>query len=361
VVIRSLSKKVVFTGCPLDCDEQHDAIQEKLHLPYSGPIMDDPLNPVVDMLAAMVPPAQWRVGESVPVPGWLRPLPPVEDQARINVDDFISFIDQDGCRRYAQAVQHIVKDNVLPDFPCLIAVDHALTGGAYTALADHYGRQHLSLLIIDSHTDAVPMSRLANAILYDADTNSRSVYDRADPYLHQRTESYNASSFIHHLLAEKILNPRDLFIIGISDYPEKRAFRINDTRIKAYVDVYSALKRDGATLITRQDCQMQPTKVKSLLKKIRTPYVYLSIDMDIGARNAVEGVRFKNWQGLGEKQIYRLASMISECRGRDLELVGLDITEINPRTAGRPQGATVDRTYEVAANLVKMMAFETAM
>jgi arginase family enzyme len=361
VVIRSLSKKVVFTGCPLDCDEQHDAIQEKLHLPYSGPIMDDPLNPVVDMLAAMVPPALWRVGESVAVPGWLRPLPPVEEQARINVDDFIAFIDQDGCRRYAQAVQHIVRDNVLPDFPCLIAVDHALTGGAYTALADHYGRQDLSLLIIDSHTDAVPMSRLANAILYDADTNSRSVYDRADPHLHQRTESYNASSFIHHLLAEKILDPRDLFIIGISDYPEKRAFRINDTRIKEYVDIYSALKRDGATLVTRQDCQMQPTKVKSLLKKIRTPYVYLSIDMDIGARNAVEGVRFKNWQGLGEKQIYRLASMISACRGRDLELVGLDITEINPRTAGRPRGATVDRTYEVAANLIKMMAFETAM
>ncbi|RJQ85655.1 MAG: arginase family protein [Desulfobacteraceae bacterium] len=358
--MRSKLKKVVFFGCALDCDEKHEAIEEKLSGRYSGPLVDDPLKPIIGMLAENTPRDQWRIGPSIPVPGWLRPIPPPEALAGITVENCIRFLDQDGCRQYATEVQNTVTSSILPDFPCLIAVDHALCGGAYTALAGHYGRKNLSLIVLDSHTDAVPMSRLANAILYDAETNPRSVHDRANPYLYDRTESYNASSFIHHLLADEVLDPRDLYIIGISDYPEKKAFRINDPRIAEYVEVYSALKRRGTTLITKHDFQMQPTKVKSLLKKIRTPYAYISIDMDIGARNAVEGVRFKNWQGLGEKQIYRLASMLCES-GRNLELVGLDVTEINPRTAGRSLGDRVDRTYQIAANLISKLVFEQAV
>lgn len=357
-MIRSSSKQIVFFGCVLDCDEKHDAIQEKLSGKFTGPIMDDPLKPVVSILSENLSPACWRVEESIAVPDWLRPIPPPEALLGITAENFIRFIDQDGCRNYAQAVQNAVSSHILPDFPCMIAVDHALSGGAYAALANHYGSQNLSLIVLDSHTDAVPMSRLANAILFDAETNTQSVYDRSDPYLHNRPESYNASSFIHHLITDGVLEPRNLFIIGISDYPEKKAFRINDARVAEFVEVYTALKGQGATLITRQECQMQPTKVQSLLKKIRTPYAYLSIDLDIGARNAVEGVRFKNWKGLGEKQIYRLAAMIRENMDAHLELVGLDVTEINPRTAGRPLGNGVDRTYQIAANLITQLVFE---
>lgn len=360
-MIRSALKQVVFFGCALDCDEKHDAIQEKRNWNPGGPTVDDPLKPIVGMLAERVPQHQWRIGESVPVPGWLRPLPPPEERARVNVENYIGFLDRDGCLKYAQAIQHLVAERILPDFPCLITVDHALSGGVYRALAKHYGSENLSMLILDSHTDAIPMSRLANAILYDADTNERSAYHRDDPYLHNRTESYNASSFIHYLLSDGALDPRDLFIIGISDYPAKKAFRIKDSRIEAYVEVYRRLQQKGATLITSQDCRMRPTKINQLLKKIRTPYVYLSIDMDIGARNAVEGVRFKNRQGLGEKLIYRLASMIKASGGPDLELVGLDITEINPRTAGQTIGDAADRTYLIAAGLVNQMVFDLAV
>ncbi|MBR9980616.1 MAG: arginase family protein [Desulfatitalea sp.] len=354
-------KKVIFFGCPLDCDEKHDAIQEKLNWNSIGPSVDDPLKPIAGMLADAVAPDKWQIRGSIPVPGWLRPIPPIEERARVNVEHYVNFIDRNGCREFAGAVESMVKNEILPDFPCLIAVDHALSGGAYKALAEHYGRSNLSLLVLDSHTDAVPMSRLAGAILYDAATNKGSIYDTNDPYLHQRSESYNASTFVHHLLDDGILDPRDLYIIGISDYPPKKAFRIDDPRIAEYVEVYSELRRRGATLITRQDCQMQPTKVKSLLKKIQTPYAYLSIDMDIGARNAVEGVRFKNWQGLGEKQIYRLAAMIGSIGGPDLELVGLDITEINPRTAGQRVGAGTDQTYQIAASLITQMVFDLAV
>jgi arginase family enzyme len=102
---------------------------------------------------------------------------------------------------------------------------------------------------------------------------------------------------------------------------------------------------------------LKPTKIKNLLNKIRTPHAYVSIDMDIGARNALDGVRFRNWQGLSEAQIYRLAETVSQAGGQDLNLVGMDITEINPRVAGKQRGETLDRTYQIAANLIERMAF----
>lgn len=360
-MIRSTLNKVVFLGCPLDCDEKHEAIQEKIGYGVSGPTVDDPLKPIVGMLAESVTNDHWRVDGSLTVPGWLRPIVPREDKARVTVENYVNFIDRNGCFDFARAIQQKVADSVLPDFPCLIAVDHSLSGGVYKALAEHYGRENISFLVVDSHTDAVPMSRLADAILYDAQTNRDSVFDADDPYLHNRTESYNAGSFIQGLLEDGVLDPRDLYIIGISDFPAKKAFRIKDKRIAGYVAVYHSLQSRGATLITRQECQMQPTKVKNLLKRIRTPYAYLSIDMDIGARNAVEGVRFKNWRGLGEKQLFRLAATIGACGGRDLELVGMDITEINPRIAGLPiDGNRSDPTYRIAKELIHQFAFQQA-
>jgi hypothetical protein len=38
----------------------------------------------------------------------------------------------------------------------------------------------------------------------------------------------------------------------------------------------------------------------------------------------------------------------------------MDITEINPRIAGRKRGEAVDRTYQIAASLVKRIAFGQA-
>jgi arginase family enzyme len=202
------------------------------------------------------------------------------------------------------------------------------------------------------------MALLSGAIAYDLDTNPNSVYDRSDPFLFNRTGSYNASSFVHHLMEAGLIDPRDLYILGVSDVPDKKAFRIKDARIEAYAGVWANLHRQGVTLITKKDCQLKPAKVKTLLQKIRTPYVYVSIDMDIGARNAVEGVRFKNWQGLAEAQIYRLIDTIREAGGNKVALVGMDITEINYRKAGLNLPSGREKTYEIAAHIIRKIAFK---
>jgi arginase family enzyme len=352
-----MDKKIIFFGCPFDCDEKDESIMEKRSGMGMQAANDDPLDAVMDILRRELPAELWDEKGSVPVPGWLRPQPVEEYQSKMVVDDFVAFIDKDGCRHMAGQVERFVQENVLPHVPCMVTVDHCLTGGVIKALTAHYGKEDITVLILDSHTDAIPMSSLAGAIQYDIDTNPNSPHSKDDPFLYNRPESYNASSFVHHLVAESVVDPSNLMIIGISDYPGKRVRRIKDPRVAAYVGEFDELKKMGAKLITKKDCQLKPAKVKALLRQIRTPYVYLSVDMDIGSRNAVEAVRFRDWKGLNSKQIFSLANTIASQLSEERRLVGMDITEIDPRKAGQHFPSGQDRTYEMAAQLIQKVAF----
>jgi len=343
----------------MDCDEKYDSIQEKLHMLRTAEGFDDPLDGVMDLLRSDIPKNLWDHIGSLPIPSWLGPKPRSEDRSKINTENFISFIDSNGCKEFADKAGQFVTDRILPHIPCLVGIDHSLTGGIYSALSRHYGKENMSLVIIDSHTDAVPMSVLSGAIQYDIDTNPSSVHDKNDPFLYNRPDSYNASSFVHNLVKEKMVDLKNLYILGVSDYPEKKSLRIKDVRIKKYTNAYAGLKRRGAKIITKKECKLNPQKIKGLLKKISTPYVYVSVDMDIGANNALEGVRFRNWKGLNEPQIYKLANAVSGIFSDSIQLAGMDICEIDPRRAGAVNPSGKDKTYEIAANLIKKIAFNS--
>ncbi|MCP4021948.1 MAG: arginase family protein [Desulfobacteraceae bacterium] len=354
----TLNKKVIFFGCPVDCDEKYDSIQEKRHMLKTADEFDDPLDGVMDLLRSDAKNNLCDTIGSLPVPSWLGPKPRSEDHSKINTENFISFIDSDGCKKMADEADQFVTDRILPHIPCMVGIDHSITGGVYSALSRYLGPENLSLIIIDSHTDAVPMSALAGAIQYDMDTNPSSVHDVNDPFLYNRPDSYNASSFVHSLVTEKQVDTKNLYIIGVSDYPEKKSLRIKDKRIKKYTAAYLGLKRKGATIITKKECKLNPQKIKGCLKKIKTPYVYVSIDMDIGANNALQGVRFRNWKGLNEAQIYKLTDSVTQIFSDSIHLAGMDICEIDPRRAGITSPSGKDRTYEIAANLIRKIAFK---
>ena len=100
-----------------------------------------------------------------------------------------------GCRETADEVGRFVEEEVLPHIPCLIAVDHCLTGEVYRRVAERHAPEETALVVLDSHTVAAPMSILAPAIQYDAETNPDSVHDPEDPLLYGRPDSYNAGLF----------------------------------------------------------------------------------------------------------------------------------------------------------------------
>lgn len=353
-----LKKKLVFYGCPMDCDERFDAIEEKKFGKWAAGGSHDPFDAVMSLIRQDIPHDLWIEAGSFPIPSWLRPKPDCKDRSQITTENFISFIDENGCKRIAFELSRYVSSHILPGIPCLIGIDHSLTGGAYLAISELYGKENISLIIIDTHTDAIPMDALSAAIQYDIETNPNSVHDPQDSFLYNRSNSYNASSFIHHMLADQLLDPNHLFIIGISDYPQKKMFRIKDKRISQYVNIYKALNRNGVKLVTKQDCLLKTNKLKALINQISTPFIYISIDMDIGALNALEGVRFRNWKGMGEEQIYRLIDTITTSLfKRNIQLAGMDIMEIDPRRAGTMLLSGNDRTYAIALNIIKKIAF----
>ncbi len=357
MVERPSQKKVVFFGCPLDGDERHGSIEEKLALIGNTPRIDDPYEGIMEILRQEIKPEFFSERGSIDIPSWLRPFPLFTDKKKINTESFVSFMDEGGFEVYSQKVGDFVSQHIFPDLPCMIAVDHSLTGGVFKKLTELYAPEVISLIIIDSHTDAIPMAILSGIIHYDIDTNPETLYDRNDPYLYHRKDSYNSSSFLYNMLEEKVLRPQDLIIIGVSDYPPKHAFRIKDPRVENYVHLFSELKRKGVTILTKSDFLLSPSKLKNILNHIQNPYVYISIDLDIGARNGIEGVRFLERQGLNERQIYRILEHLKDFSSGGVQLVGMDLTEINPRRAGRSHPTGKDQTYRIAANLIKRLLF----
>ena len=352
---RGSEKKIVFFGCPLDGDERHESIEEKLALKGVKGIFDDPYDGIMEIIRREVDPRFWSGKGSLDIPGWLRPIPPLADEEKITTEAFVDFTDNGGFETYAQQIGDFIAAHIFPDIPCMLAVDHSLTGGAFKKLVELYEPDHVSLIVLDSHTDAIPMSAMAGMIQYDIDTNPDTVHDRRDPFLYHRRDSYNASSFLYHLLAEEVVRPRDLYILGTSDYPPKRAFRIKDPRVENYVGVFSELRRKGVTVLTKSDLLLSPSKVKSILSHIKSPYVYVSIDLDIGARNGVEGVRFLERQGLNEKQIYGVVDSLRALFRSGIKLAGIDLTEINPRKARGHLPTGEDQTYRIAANIIEKL------
>ena len=348
-------RHIVFFGCPLDGDERHESIQEKLTFIGVKKPFDDPYEGIMEIIRQEIDSGLWSEKGSMDLPGWLRPIPSLKDKVEIKTETFVAFMDSGGFQTYAQKVGEFIARSIFPNIPCMLAVDHSLTGGAFQKLVELYDPKNVSLIVLDSHTDAIPMSILSEMIQYDIDTNPDTVHDRDDPFLYHRPDSYNACSFLYHLLADEMVRPQDLYIIGISDYPPKRAFRIRDPRIKNYVDFFSELKRKGVTILTKNDLLISPSRIKNILRHITTPYVYVSIDLDIGARNGVEGVRFLERQGLNEKQIYGVVDSLQDLLRNRVQLAGMDVTEMNPRKAGRNDATGEDRTYRIAANIIQRL------
>jgi arginase family enzyme len=351
-------KRVIFFGCPLDGDERSVSIQEKLAAKRTATRVDDPYEGIMEIVRQEIEPNLWSEKGSLDLPSWLRPIPSLMDEEQITTEAFVDFADHGGFQIYAQKIGDFIENNIFPHIPCMLAVDHSLTGGAFRKLVELYEPEKLSLIVVDSHTDAIPMSVLSGIIQYDIETNPETVHDPNDPFLYHRPDSYNACSFLYYLLTENMVRPSDLYLIGVSDYPPKSAFRIKDSRVESYVHLYSELMRKGVHFLTKDDLMFSPSKAKNVFSTVKNPYVYISIDLDIGARNGIDAVRFLERQGLNDKQIYRIVDSLRDLLSKGVRLAGMDLMEINTRRAGRNHPTGEDQTYRIAVNIIEKLLWE---
>ena len=344
----SQTTRIAFLGSDLDPDEREPALAEKLA--SLGATPPSPYEAVLAHIRAEVDPARWRELGALPAPPWLSACPGPEQARALSLEAMVGFIDKGGCRDAAQEAQSLAAQ-AGEDAPCLIAVEHSLAGGVIAGLSRRLGPENLSLVVADAHTDAIPMSATAGAVAYDLEHNPHSLYDPHDPYLRGRPDSYNTASFLRHLLDQGAVLPGNLYLLGVADWPPPKALKLKDPRMKAYTRAYTSLPRSGVGVVTREDLAKGGAKLKALLGRIKTRYVYISLDLDVGAGMATEAVRFNDRRGLGQSGLIKLARALRGVIEGGVALAGLDLCEINPRHPGREQAA------RLGAELIEIIAF----
>jgi arginase family enzyme len=287
----------------------------------------------------------------VPIDTWLTPKPLPQDLFMVTSENYKAFLEANGCLKYSQLAGDFVND-ILPSSFVMIGVDHSQTGGVLRKLSEYYGAERISLVLLDAHFDTFDFE-LVDAV-------RRQLTGRGKDYQSPLYENnfYSCGNFLKFLLQENVILPENLFVIGVADYPSQKLQRNQSPDVKRYVQEYMGIVEEGVNVIPKTEVESPENKLPEFLC-IRTPYVYVSIDMDVGAFSSVYGVRFLNTVGMREDCIYKTAKAIKDViDGKNLRCVGLDLMELDVHFAGVYRcRKVVDRSYEVACNIIQLLLF----
>jgi arginase family enzyme len=333
-------------GAALDALDDPDRVNLKrayIQAAQAGRLPEDmPLDPY-DLLAPLL---VERCGPSVrpfgklELPGWLTPRPGIGQASWVHPERYRAFLDQDGIGAWVAACASLIEDGILPDIPCLIAVDHGMTAGPLKALAGRFAPEETTVVILDSHFDAIP-ARL-----------------RGLPgQVSHAWGPGNCGSFLAPLLEEGTLLPENLFVVGVSDYAYPHT-------AEPYRQAYLSLIARGVTVIPRDEAEEESfaAELEERLCRSRGRRLYLSLDADAGALQCVHAARFLDTVGLSEQAILGTARLLRRLmdRGR-FELIGLDAAEVDVHLLGiEDDRGMPDRTAEVCAGFLStLMALDS--
>ncbi|MBN1786676.1 MAG: arginase family protein [Candidatus Methanofastidiosa archaeon] len=333
---------VVVFGVPLDPDEREDVVMMKNDPKLRSSIrVKDPYTAVSERLSFK----KELIG-SAPVEPWLTPFPPDEMLFMCTVENYVTFIDCDGCWEYAMAIKDSMGDLVGDRRSLMIAVDHSAACASMIRSSEAYGKEDCGIIIFDSHFDGILPSYRCGLIQHDIDTNPNSPFDPDDPFIFGRSESFNADSFLFKLIDEKYVLPENVMVVGVSDYPSAKAEKLGDERVSRYIDFYHGYEERGVTVIPKERLRANPRLFD--MGKLDVGNLHVSIDVDVGSRMALHGARFIDYKGLSEREIFNLLGGI---RTSGKRIVSADISEIDVWKAGRMFSGKKDRTYEIASKM----------
>jgi arginase family enzyme len=314
----------------------------------------DPYDAFIAESKVLTLPKFQKIGK-FPIESWLCPKPDIEDSIFMTPLNFRLFLDKNGCQEYAQDLEKYVEQKVLPDIPLMIGADHSLTGGVLRALSRMYGAANISVIVFDGHFDAIP----TNLRLALASYSKEHKADLAIPFpefvdsIDEQIEiprSYNCGTFLHHLIQENVILPPNLIIFGCVDYPNEDLKAISDPRVKEFVDFYLAYEKKGAKIIpnSKDNIKMQEA-FKNALDSIKTPYLYISMDVDVGSLNEILAARFMEFIGVDSACLNNVAdSLKSFLATNKVLLVGFDIMEVEVfYLNAKLKSGKVDRTIEI--------------
>ncbi|MEM2743157.1 MAG: arginase family protein [Candidatus Methanomethylicaceae archaeon] len=338
-------------GALFDPDEGIDSINNKINSIISK---NRPKNPYREFLKLKeIQGIDIKDNGELSVESWLSIYPTEDDLIMLTQINFEVFLDYDGCREYREKIKNFVKEL---EKPLMIGIDHCLTGGVIENLVNKF--EEFTLIVFDSHFDAIPSpirNNLIGYMLENQSENKKFGFSAKDYVFNPigRKDSYNSGSFIYHIIKEGIIDAKNVIIFGAADYPSESLEKIGDTRVKEYVRFYKSMEEEGVKVIHRGiiDAIGPEEAMLRILQYIRNN-VYISIDLDIGARFALIGARFINVEGLKEADIYKSLLILYE---KGVNIIGLDIMEIDPWKAGEIYDNIKDRSYNICGNIVRIL------
>lgn len=326
------------------------------NIPHSN--YSDPYDFFSDNLPPAVSGKCHHLGK-VSIPTWLEPKPQSDDASKLNLDSLNGFIKSGGCLIIANEVHEFIIKNVLPEIPGMIGVDHSSTYGAISALREYYGGEGLGLVVLDSHFDAVPMSLRYGLIEYakeaklppsiPLDLFSQGALPSFSSREIRKWANLNAENFLLHLIERKLIDPEDLVVVGLADYPGKAFEEIDDPRVKDYLNFFKSLEKAGTRFISKSSLDEYGTEpLGNALHGLNTRQVYISLDIDIGSLSSVYACRFLNTIGLSFNQIRDVFQSLFNSFSDGLTLAGFDLMEVDIHKLGaRIDSSHVDQTSEV--------------
>jgi arginase family enzyme len=293
----------------------------------------DPYDEVTAGLGRVLKRLNIQAAGKFPLPSWLTSRPEPADAELVTVANIGAFYDSGGLLKTLQQLEVFVEQSILPARPLMLGVDHSATAGVVSALSKKLGAQNLSVIVLDQHFDALPMSvRLAGAerIINPMGGNSLSAVSLPENYQDQLC----CGNFWPRLMDEGHIRPQNLAFIGVADYPSSSApaeFR------KAYLD----FEKRGCRFFPLESFggDYRVSLAEFIQSSIQTSELYVSCDLDVGAYNFSWAARYMDVPGISAQNLLFAAETINQTiQNRGANLAGLDIMELNIHFLGLPAG-----------------------
>jgi len=315
----------------------------------------DPYGAVTESMAGILEERNIRPIGRFPVPSWLWPKPKQTDLPLVTAKNLGDFYDSGDLLKIVKQLQGFITESVLPETPIMIGIDHSATAGVISALAERYSPEMLSVVVLDQHFDAIPLSvRLAGA------SQNNSDFVPGTPFAPLNTpvgfsDQFCCGNFWAYLIENRIILPENLLFIGVADYPNQETVFQRDSFQKLYL----SFEEHGCSFFPRWqfDEQYSDTLPRFFREKITTPYVYISLDLDVGSYNSTYATRYMDRQGISKQNLLDVANIIASecCQGR-FKIAGLDIMEFNMHFLGieTPSGIK-DSTLTLVGEFIKAL------
>jgi arginase family enzyme len=341
-------------GVALDVSDDPFSIQLKLASMWArqqGRCLapEDPYEAIIERLGSSkgsIP----HVGR-FPLPSWISPRPDSLDRQLVTQEHMKKFLDEDGCLKLADKIKGFVSDQILPDLPVMIGIDHSATGGVVWALSDALGPENLTVVVLDRHFDALPLSLRMEPLLGKSPHQIAGA-ENAFPIVPD-SDLYCCGNFWSYLIDKGVILPENLLFIGVADYPADEV----GPEWEAFRDAYLAFEKQGCSFFPLKEFEgpYEGSLNSFLAARITTPYLYVSLDLDIGSYRCVHAARYMDGPGINRKALMHIANAIARgCRDGRFRLCGLDVMEFNIHLLGiTGKHGVQDMTVPLACDFIR--------